>query len=506
MTFVDALVAAACAAAVAVGSLRWLRIAQREHYIGGSVIRFAGRWWRARPEGGALVALAATATVVALWAPAVALATAAVVMIAPLGLSLRGRTSKLAWTRRLRTVAIATAVLDAAVIALARGRVAAFAAVALAQPVLVDVALAALSPIERRLAGRYVKRATSRLREVTPTVVAITGSYGKTSTKVLARHLVAGARTVVASPASFNNAAGLSRTINEQLAPGTEVLLAEMGMYRAGEIASLCSWLKPSIGVITAIGPVHLERMKTLDAIVAAKREIVADAPIAVLNIDAHGITAVADELAAQGRTVIRCSTRPGADVWTQPTDGGITTVFVGARALGPLTDEQPLNAAVAVGIALALGVDPDVIAARLPSLPRAEHRQEVSEAASGVVVIDNTFSSNPASVTSSLDLLARRHRPDHRAVVVTPGMVELGQAQADENERFGRATAAVATDLAIVGRTNRAALERGAAAGGDRLRVHRFAHREDAVRWVRAELAPGDVVLYENDLPDHYP
>ena len=91
-------------------------------------------------------------------------------------------------------------------------------------------------------------------------MVAITGSFGKTSTKGYVADLVGDSKTVVASPASFNNRAGLAWAVNEQLADATEVFVAEMGTYGRGEISELCSWIRPDIAVITAVGPVHLER------------------------------------------------------------------------------------------------------------------------------------------------------------------------------------------------------------------------------------------------------
>ncbi len=155
---------------------------------------------------------------------------------------------------------------------------------------------------------RFVRRATTRLRAIDPQVVAITGSFGKTSTKEHLRDIVGTARTVVASPASFNNRAGLSRTILEHLVPGTQILIAEMGMYGPGEIADLCSWIQPDIAVITAIAPVHLERVGSVERIVAAKREILVGARVAILNVDCAELAEVARqvEVDAAGRAVRR--------------------------------------------------------------------------------------------------------------------------------------------------------------------------------------------------------
>ena len=119
-----------------------------------------------------------------------------------------------------------------------------------------------------------------------PVVVGITGSYGKTSTKWYVRDLVSGTRRVVASPASFNNRLGLARAINETLTDDAEVFVAEMGAYQPGEIADTCSWIPPSIAVLTAIGPVHLQRFKSEERIVEAKSEIFEHAEVAIINVD----------------------------------------------------------------------------------------------------------------------------------------------------------------------------------------------------------------------------
>ena len=223
---------------------------------------------------------------------------------------------------------------------------------ACAVPFVVDAAAALLSPIERRLVTPYVTAAQSRLAQVAPTVVAITGSFGKTSTKQHVAHLLAGSRTVVASPASFNNRAGLARAVNEQLLPGTDVFVAEMGTYGKGEIAELCRWCPPSIAVITAIGPVHLERFKTEEAIVAAKSEITEAAHTVVLNVDDPRLAALADRLAAAGtKSVVRCSAvDTAADVCVEAARG-VATVYVGGTRRRGRTSPARVGAADQSGL-----------------------------------------------------------------------------------------------------------------------------------------------------------
>lgn len=478
-----------------VASLRWLRVSQREHYVPGWVTRFAWRWWRLGWNA-ALGVAAVLAAVASIWVPASGLLTLAVVAFGPIGLGLRGRTSALAWTARLRRLAAITAallvVMFGVTVALRTPYLSLW--VAMATPIVVDLALLIAQPLERRLSERYVGAATRRLATLAPQVVAITGSYGKTTTKGYLGALLRRHGHVVVSPASFNNRLGLARAINEQLASGTKVFVAEMGTYGKGEIAEMCRWIRPTVSVITAIGPVHLERFGSIEAIAEAKSEIAEPAEVLVVNVD----DPLLGDLAAREstrRTVIRCSTSdPSADVAVVG-----DTVYVSGRPVAGATAVFPSNLACAVGAAVALGYE--LSAEDFGSMPLPPHRQTVAETEAGVVVIDDTYNANPEGARRALETLASLGTG--RRIVVTPGMVELGLRQYRENAAFAAAAADVADELVIVGRTNRRALESGA---GGRLPVRVVATREEAVAWVRSELGPGDAVLYENDLPDHYP
>lgn len=497
------------AASAPIAAARWFRVAQREHYLAGETTKFAFRWWTTGAKNKVLFALAAASTVAAIGVPWVAIVTIQVAAFGPLGLSMRGRTSRLVWTRRLKTVAVLTTALVATTIVVGvlvgLGPVA-VGLCAVGLPLFVDFALAVLAPIERRLAAKFVVTASERLDRVNPTRVAITGSFGKTTIKGYVGHLVEGTRSVVASPASFNNTGGLSRTVNELLAPDTEVFIAEMGTYGLGEIRDLCSWVKPDVAVLCNIGPVHLERFGSLDTTVAAKAEIFENAKTAIINIDAYGMVAIAEAQHDASRRVITCSAHleAGADLTITPAadDQSFVFSFAGEDSAITIPEGVPaVNAACAAATAIALDVPVDVIQSRLASLPGTDHRCEVSVSPTGVTVIDDTYNSNPAGASAALDALTNVEAG--RRVVVTPGMVELGSEQQRANSAFAAAASAKADDLIIVGFTNQASLSEGAAAGN--ADVHHVRFRNQAVEWVRANLRAGDAVLYENDLPDHY-
>lgn len=483
----------ACAVAAVPAGLRWLRVAQREHYLAGEVSTFADRWRRSSPTN-LLVDVAGALGIIAFlifgdirWAFLVPVAS----ILWPVGLSVKGRTSPLAWTDRLRRLAIATGAILA--LAFAAGAVFGLALVVVLPLYLiylvVDLCLLLLARYERRRGKQWIDRATAKLQTMVLDVVAITGSFGKTTTKQYVAHLLSGTKRVVASPASFNNRMGLARAINENLTPGTEVFVAEMGTYGPGEIAELCEWIPPKVGAIVAIGPVHLERFKTVENIVRSKSEILDRAEVGVISIDHPLLARLAGERAAT-MEVIEAS---GAD--------GI--VVAGDRVMPVPEGVFGVNLAVAMGICRALGVDFDEVVSRVADLPKAEHRQSLSTGATGVTIIDDTFNSNPAGARSALDMLSEIGGGG-RTSVITPGMVELGPVQDDENRAWAEEAAARVDDLVIVGRTNRRALLEGSAK--EKASVTVVASREEAVEWVRANLGPGDTVLYENDLPDHYP
>lgn len=487
------LLVGACVLAAVPAGLRWLRVAQREHYIPWEVRKFADRWWFGAGFVNRFLITTAIGLVFfsALLEPWFVFVAPVVIAVGPVGLSVKGVTSPLAWTARLRRVAFLAGFPYLVLLAIG-GLLDLQWLVALALvllPVLIDVALWMLRPYENRQGDQWVEKASAKLRAVGPKVVAITGSYGKTTTKAYLAHILGGSMRVVASPASFNNRMGLARAINENLTPGTEVFIAEMGTYGYGEIAELCEWMSPDIGAMVSIGPVHLERFGTTRDIARAKSEILDRADVGVICVDYAELREVADERKSDMR-IIEVSAIGGIHV-----DGN--------RVTDAPEDVFGVNLAVALGICSALGVDPGSVLGRTRDLPKAEHRQSIIQSGAGFTIIDDTFNSNPDGAGSALLALAKAS-PEGRKAVVTPGMVELGKVQDEENEEFAKKASMLANDLVIVGRTNREALFRGSANGTASVTV--VNSRAEAIDWVKQNMGPGDAVLYENDLPDHYP
>lgn len=490
--------------------IKWLRVAQREHYIPGWTMKIALGWGRARPISWwpilTAVGIEFLSTYVSTepwWSGLVVpVVLCALVVWWPWGLRFRGTSSPLQWTARLRRLAVIWVVLAWVALGLASLLSLSYGIVLFAflAPLVMDAALAVASPIEKALSQKWIVAAQKKLRQVNPTVVAVTGSYGKTSTKGYIAHLVSAKYSVVPSPASFNNLLGLSRAVNDKLTPGTEVFVAEMGMYQEGEIRELSTSFPPDIAAITVIGEAHLERVGSREAILRAKSEIVDNAKTVVLPIDDPRLAALANRCQFDGKRVIRVSaTGAKADVSVNPSKG---TVTVGKESV-PVTISSvghAVNVAVAVGIAHALEVPLSAQAFRLGNLPTAAHRAEPQQAPSGAIIIDDSYNANPVGAARAIQggasMAKERKGP---FIVVTPGMIELGTIQAERNRELAAQVAKVGGELYVVGFTNRAALVSGHA------KAQVFPDRPAAMAAALDRAGASGVILVENDLPDHF-
>jgi UDP-N-acetylmuramoyl-tripeptide--D-alanyl-D-alanine ligase len=372
-----------------------------------------------------------------------------------------------------------------------------------------------LAPVQGAINEGYLKRARARLAEVGPVVVGVTGSFGKTSTKFAVQRLL-GTGVALATPGSFNTPLGVCRTINERLEDRHEYFVVEMGAYKEGEIAELCRFVSPTIGVLTAIGPAHLERFGSLDAIRRAKYELIESLPsdgLAVMNVDDPNVRALAD--ATTHVQVFRYGLDPDGypDVTASafeitPTGTSMTIVFrqrdvnvpVQTRLLGRHAVGHIL---AAVGVAKFTGMQLHELKSAIESMEPVEHRLQLIPGDGGVTVIDDAYNSNPAGAEAALDVLDAM--PGRRKVIVTPGMIELGPMQFEANKALGAHAAKVADTIIVVAPVNRAALSEGVEEAGASQKLIVVDSLAEATEHLPQLIGPGDVVLFENDLPDHF-
>jgi UDP-N-acetylmuramoyl-tripeptide--D-alanyl-D-alanine ligase len=342
------------------------------------------------------------------------------------------------------------------------------------------------------------------LRDVVdPTVVAVTGSNGKTTTKDFIAAAVGVGRLVVANAGSYNNELGVPLTCC-RLEVDTEVLVAEIGARGVGHIARLAPVVAPDIAVVTTVAAAHLELLGSIELVATAKTELVealTEEGLAVLNVDDPRVAAMAER--APGR-VVTYGTSADAD-W-RATDVELDRLarpafrVRGVEVRLPRPGEHNVgNALAALAVADACGVAPSQAATGLARAAVSRWRMEMTESPSGPTVVNDAYNANPASMAAALRTLARmRPQEGGRRWAVLGHMAELGPGSADEHTRVGRLAAQLGIDALVLVGPDAAAIGHGAAAASayhpdDMLRV---ADTEAAVSVLRRRLRAGDVVL----------
>ena len=357
--------------------------------------------------------------------------------------------------------------------------------------VVVDDPLDALA----RLAGQVRNRWTD------VTVVGITGSAGKTSTKDLTAAALAGGRRVHASFGSFNNEAGLPLTLLG--APsGTEVVVAEMGARFAGNIADLCAIAQPTIGVITHIGLAHAEHLGGRDGIVKTKGELVDALPAvgtAVLNADDPATPALAARTAAR---VVTVGTAAAADVQIRGlvVDADLRPRFTIGSPWGTLEvvlamrgAHQAMNAAMGAAVALVVGVDAGTVAAGLAGATTAAWRMQLTTSPGGIVVLNDAYNASPSSMQAALRSLADMPTTGRR-VAVLGDMLELGAHAEEEHAAVGTLAATTGVDLLVAVGPHSAVTAAHAERAG--IVVLTAADPDEARALIAAHVRAGDAVL----------
>jgi len=386
----------------------------------------------------------------------------------------------------------------------------------LGAPLWVLLGAYAMAPVERSIQNGFKRQARATLdarRDLT--VIGITGSYGKTSTKFIIAELLKQKYNVLATPSSYNTPMGICLIVNEKLKPDHQVLVLEMGMRYRGDIQELCRIAPPDIGVVTTVGPAHLETMGSIENIAREKGDLVEHMRTggpAILNIDNEHVAAMT-ERASGDVWRVSVQNHPDADItahnirydasgasFTARDDTGTEATFQ-TQLLG---EHNVLNILLAVAVGRSMGLRLRQMAHAIRRVEPVEHRLALRKDGP-VTVIDDAFNSNPIGARNAVDILSQMDA--ERRVIVTPGMVELGDAQWDANKAFGEHIAQQGVDLAVlVGEEQTAAIQEGLRSRqfpDDRLKV--FPTLFDAQDFLKSYLRPGDVVLYENDLPDQY-
>lgn len=343
----------------------------------------------------------------------------------------------------------------------------------------------------------YVKKARAKLKNNPLTIVGITGSYGKTSSKVILAAMLKKKYRVLSTPRSHNTPLGLSMTINDNDLTDFDVLIAEMGARHVGDIAELCTLCPPDYSVITGICPQHLESFGSIENIVKGKGEILsATKKLAVISPDcAHYF---------EGYSVKKETADCVKDISSDC--GGTTfTLALGGEERTVRTKLLGVHAAKNIGLcaacAYAMGVSFGDICTAIGELDYVEHRLQLIKN-NGVSILDDGYNSNVSGATAALEVL--KTFPGEK-IVVTPGLVELGVLDREENMKLGEQLTPF-DHIILVGDTLVGYVKEGyLSAGGDDKKLQTVPTLIDAEEALKGILKSGDCVLFLNDLPDIY-
>jgi UDP-N-acetylmuramoyl-tripeptide--D-alanyl-D-alanine ligase len=307
-------------------------------------------------------------------------------------------------------------------------------------PLTLPLANLLMWPVEESFRRYYLRLAKTHLKRSGAMVIAITGSYGKTSTKHYLQHLLDSRYRVLMTPKSYNTLLGVSRVINEILANDAsyDYFIVEAGAYIPGEIASICKLVEPRISMVTAVGPMHLERFGSMQNIVKAKYEIIEALPadgLAVFNGDDPNVRDMAERNYPQNRIIVSRQDAKRARLVASNVKMTVDGLDFDLR--DTQTNEQrsmhtPLygehnvsNILMAAAVALHLGMSLAEIGMRVATLQPAEHRLGRRVMPDGTILIDDAYSANPVGTQMALEVLALHQNV--RRIVISSGMFELG-------------------------------------------------------------------------------
>ncbi|MCH5235787.1 MAG: hypothetical protein J1E16_10875 [Muribaculaceae bacterium] len=381
---------------------------------------------------------------------------------------------------------------------------------------IVLVAVVLLIPIEKTINRKYWNDAARILKGMPQLkVIGITGSYGKTSTKHFLERILSEKYDVLITPGSYNTTMGVIRTVREIMKPYNNVFICEMGAKQKGDIKEICDLVHPSIGILTAVGPMHLETFKSIENVQSTKFELVDALP-------ADGLAVVNDDFEnCKNRLVnnVKCERYTTSskligkdDYWAEnikySTSG---TTFLAKSKDGfelefstrLLGDCNVSNILAAIIVAREMGLTDSEIQRGVAAIEPVEHRLSMKHTVGGVTILDDAFNSNPDGSRMALDVL--KQFTGGKRIVVTPGMVELGHRQFELNEKFGEYIAKSCDIAIVVGHHNREAITKGIEKGKFEGKLYEVDSFNEAQKLVNPMLQAGDTILYENDLPDSF-
>lgn len=367
------------------------------------------------------------------------------------------------------------------------------------------------APIERTVKNHYINEAKAMLKNSNRLqVIGVTGSYGKTSVKYFLGSLLSAKYNVLITPESYNTPMGVVKTIRGLLKPSHDIFVCEMGARHVGDIKEICDIVNPTHGIITSIGPQHLETFSSMDNIIKTKFEL-ADAVKGKGKLLLNGDNEYIKQNASNYEHIFYATDNSisgykAEDIITDKDGTSFTVVAPNGERESYQTKligaHNVINIVGAIAMCVELGISLGELKLPVRRLKSVNHRLELIKKGS-INIIDDAYNSNPSGARSALNTLSMF---DGLKILVTPGMVELGEKEYEYNKEFGKQAAACCDYIVLVGKKRAVPLADGVREQGfDEEKLYIAESLNDAMSYVYAIRAEKEkYVLLENDLPDN--
>jgi UDP-N-acetylmuramoyl-tripeptide--D-alanyl-D-alanine ligase len=369
------------------------------------------------------------------------------------------------------------------------------------------------TPFEKAINNSFCKKASEKLKSIPDfKVIGVTGSYGKTSTKYIINTIISQKYNTLMTPESYNTTMGVVRTVNENLKPIHQAFLCEMGAKYTGDIKEICDIVHPTFGVITAVGPQHLDTFKTIENVGKTKFELVDSLPddtgLAFVNWEDENIRKI-----KINKKFVKYGLHSDSDYYAENieiTEKGSSfdvvmpnkkKINIKTKLLGNL---NVLNIVAGVAVADKMGLTEEQIKMGVKFIKPVEHRLELRPNPNGSIIIDDSYNSNNRGAKMALEVLGSFK--GKQRILITPGIVELGDKAYEINKELGKEATKHSDFIILVG-------EKQAGPMLDGLKECKYPENktmvaknlDEAIKKMYELMDANTVVLLENDLPDNY-
>lgn len=366
-------------------------------------------------------------------------------------------------------------------------------------PILVLLSNVALMPVEKIINNKYVRHAKQKLREINPIIIAITGSYGKTSTKHFLQSILSTYYPCIATPSSYNTILGIVKTINDKLTKEHKIFIVEVGVDQVNGMNKFLKLFTPNYVIVTSVGPQHLKTFKSIENILKEKMKlanIVDSNGVVLLNGDNQYLS---DYPVINNTVYYGFNNRNDCLLEILKQSNGITYFSVGKKKFETtiLGNHLLLNLSAAIQLAIILKVPYMFIYNAVKKLENYDHRLKLIKKEK-YLIIDDSYNSNLEGFINALDVLKTFNK---YRVLITPGLIELGDKSYEYNLKVAQYSIDKIDYAIIIGdlKPFREVYEQ------NNIKYKQVASYNEAIKKAESLIYKDIVILIENDLPDNY-